>query len=493
MTIDPQLQSEENSAVNLSLTRLPYPYVEGMQLGSDIEIIKPMPDYTTKRLTFNTIDPSTGVVWVCRDIVGWWDLPSAEVPDITRGLDDGSYDVRGRWMARDLTFEGSILTPDPNKTFAARTKLMEVFDLVYTGGWLFVKESPVKAAYVRLVGKPTIRSINARGRLDFTFTLRVADPIKYSWYDASSGNYSAWPVNYIPSPDRDDEIVGYTEVSIGSEGGIETYLENLGNTPVACIFKISGPMSQPAFISNLTTGETIKIIKDLRAGSSDPSYSSSAYKSLLITNKQCLNGVATLSIADHQFVTGDVVTIASISGYNQTSVVLSSTSDSTISYLNPLQSIVSITRPSTNTYEITTSGAHGISATGTSFYIGGSTNPIFDGVYSVTNIPSTTKIRFAKTSTTSGATAGGSISLELVSAVNSTGSVTLVNTDTIEIDTYNTTVLYRGLPDNSRSCLDADIDWIKLRGGVNVFSASHSSPVGTTPSISAKFRSGWIG
>jgi hypothetical protein len=501
MTTNPadQIQSEEIQKTHAVLRPMPYPYIQGMNLLADIQLAKLMPDGSVKRLTLNTID-SNNVMWICTDIKGWWDLPNADTPDIQRGLDDGSYDVRGRWSARDLTLEGSILPPSSNYTPNARQSLVDSLDLVYDGGWLFVKESPVKAAYVRLVGKPEITNVNARGRINFSVTLRASDPIKYDWFDPTNQNTLTWPppLNVVyktgtKTINMDSSTVGYQTASVNTDGTTSTTVTNAGNTPVASIIKITGPMLQPATLVNVTTGDRIKIIKDLRAGSSDPTYSASAYSSSSITNKVCTNGVATLSISSHNFLAGDVVTITGITGYNQTGVTLTSVSTGAISYSNPLGSITGITKVSSNVYDVTFSAAHGVTVTGTLFYISKSTNPLFEGPHTVSSVPTTTSLRFSMTSSTSGATSGGSASLELAVTNNSSGAVTLVNTDTIEIDTYNTTTLFRGLADAARSTLDTDITWMKLRAGANVFTFAHSSGSSVTPRVTMKYRSGWIG
>jgi hypothetical protein len=97
--IEPRDQGQENQKVNIALSPLPIPHITGMQLNADIML---------NDIVFNTIDENN-VVWICSDIDGWWNLPDSEVPELTRGLDDGSYDVRGRYASRNLTFTGSLL------------------------------------------------------------------------------------------------------------------------------------------------------------------------------------------------------------------------------------------------------------------------------------------------------------------------------------------------------------------------------------------------
>jgi hypothetical protein len=79
-----------------------------------------------------------------------------------------------------------------------------------------------------------------------------------------------------------------------------------------------------------------------------------------------------------------------------------------------------------------------------------------------------------------------------IASTADTADVTLTNADTLEIDTYNTTVLYRGLPDAARSTLDAGVDWIKLQPGTNSLRLEKSNASVTPASMTVKYKSGWI-
>ena len=108
----PLTQGEENFYVDRALTPLPQPHLTGMKLQEDISL---------NDFVFNRVDEN-GVVWVITDIKGWWQHPAPEIPDIKRGWGDGSYDVKGRYNAREITLEGVILTPDPSLLAAARAE-----------------------------------------------------------------------------------------------------------------------------------------------------------------------------------------------------------------------------------------------------------------------------------------------------------------------------------------------------------------------------------
>lgn len=605
-------QAVKNQAVNIALTKLPQPHLTGMKLNGDVRI---------NGLTLNSIDEND-IVWVCRDIEGWWNMSNVDSPDIARGLDDGSYNVRGRRTARNITLEGSILVPDPSWTATARQKLLETFDLVYTGAWLYVDESPTKAAFVRLVGQPTVNNTNARGRIDFSIPLRAGDPIKYSWNENNTDGYNVYGLtNLLSNPDFESATTGWSvqngtgtissadkyqgtssylltanaggtfgprrassayypaiiagetytfsiyakdvntsgtysarigwldasnatlQSSIGQltaisssswtrlsvtaiapkdavkaivycysaatpSNGTQAYFDaaylhlgesafpytsnnvsnftitNSGNSNVAAVYKMTGPITAPAYIVSVNgnTTQTLTINTNLRDTTSSSSIDASEFSA----------GVATITTtAAHSFMVGDKVTVdASNNYYDATSVTLTAVTSTSLSYANPIANVTSITH-SSNRADVTTATAHGLSA-GDSFYIGGSSNPIFDGAYTVLSSPSPTTTTFSYTKTTSNQTTGygGKMSRQISYNSGTTGTVTLAQTDTLEIDTYNKTVLYRGLPDSSRSTLAVNVDWIQLIPGDNSHTVSVTGGTGTTE---VRYRSGWIG
>ncbi len=297
--IESRDQGEENKRVNIALSPVPIPHITGMQLNADIML---------NDIVFNTIDEND-VVWVCSDIQGWWNLPDSEVPDLTRGLDDGSYDVRGRYSTRNLTFTGSILAPSANTAAVARNKLIEAIDLIHKGGWLLVNESPTKAAFVRVSGRPEIENVNARGRINFSIGLRAANPIKYLWN---------W-----------EDADGYVTRTVSN--GSSADLPNDGNTNVPIVFTITGGatanLTAPITVNNTTLDQTLTIVKTLRA----------ANYSVNITRSERTGNTVTLTTAGHSFYTGDIVTIANITtsgrtGLNEAAVTITDTTATTITY-----------------------------------------------------------------------------------------------------------------------------------------------------------------
>lgn len=235
-------QGRENAYVNKSLTPLESPFITGMKLNRDIVL---------GDLVLNGIDEN-GVVWVCTDIKGWWGHPEPEMRDFPRGFADGSFDVRGRWNAREITLEGVFLTPDPSLVAAARDKLIRATNLVYQGAWLRTYEDPPRAAFVRLSDRPDIETVNARGRTEFSIGLRAADPIKYEWADDDPEGYT---IVEIPCKN----------VALGRSG--EGIVSNIGNADVTAIFEIEGPLTGPATLQNLTTGELLLVIDAIPGGS----------------------------------------------------------------------------------------------------------------------------------------------------------------------------------------------------------------------------------
>jgi hypothetical protein len=300
-------QATENKFVNLGLTPLPIPKITGMQLNADVSI---------GSLILNTVDEN-GVVWVCTDIEGWWVHPEPEVRDIPRGWGDGSYDVRGRYQARQITLNGVFLTPDPSLVPTARDKLIQETDLVYVGGWLKTNENPTKASFVRLSGQPDIQTVNARGRTEFSIGLRAADPLKYEWYEGHELGYRAVT------------IAGEDSGTPGSGTGTVT---NTGNAYAPVVFEVTGPLTGPATILNETTNESITIIGALR-GVLTPT----------VSNKALTDNVATLTTsAAHGLLAGDVVVVTGVdSTFNGTFTILTVPTTVTLTYAKTATNVAS--------------------------------------------------------------------------------------------------------------------------------------------------------
>jgi len=376
-------QEHETVTVNKALTPLPYPQISGLKLDADIQL---------GSLVLNTIDVN-GVVWVCTDIEGWWVHTDPSVPDIERGFGDGSYDVRGRWLARQITLSGVFLPPGPSFVQAARNTLVSATSLVYTSGWLYVNENPKKASKVRLSGRPDIETVNARGRTEFSIGLRAADPIKYEWKDAEPDGYT---IVTIPCAN-----------TAASETGVRN-VQNIGNTKVSAVFVVSGPITGNSTIYNSTTNELITILQPLRAATTKTA-----------SLRALTSNVATITTtAAHTFLVNDLVTVSIA-------------------------------------------------------------NATFDGVHTVTSVPTTTTFTYAKVATdvVSGAAVG-------------TASIAV---DILEIDTYDHAVAFNEYMIGTRSMIDVLVDWTQLGAGANSIEFSDASGNNASATMDVYYRSGWIG
>jgi hypothetical protein len=370
-------QNQETTVVNKSLTKLPFPHLTGMKLQADIVL---------GDFVFNTVD-EYGVIWVITDIEGWWQHPDTDIPDIPRGLTDGSYDVKGRYRARILALTGSFLTPTPDLVEAARDRLIAATNLVYKGAWLKTGTASdnKRSSFVRLSGQPEIRTVQARGRTDFTIGLKAADPIKYAWNDSNPDGYV---ISEIPAANRTTGTLG-----------LET-ITNAGNVAVPIALEISGPITGPAKIYNKTTDKLLYVISSLRGRVTSS-----------IVNKQSsfdatlIDDVATLTTTTpHQLAVGDNVDVSGLSEeyLNGTVTVASVPTSTTFTYILPstvssVKNVVSKKLVS-NVATIGTSVAHGFS-TGNSVFIQ-DVDSVFDGTYTITATPTTTSFTYTKTRNT---------------------------------------------------------------------------------------------
>lgn len=364
-------QAQENYYVDRGLSPLQPDQIEKLKLQANIIL---------GDFIFNTVDDQ-GIVWVVTDIDGWWRPPSAEMPNIQRGFGDGSYDVQGRYAARDLTINGTFLTQNPAQVESARDRLIAATNLVYTGAWLKTGNDPIRASYVRLSGDISIQTTNARGRTDFSIGLRAADPIKYAWNDASPSGYETLevPVKNITS--------GYD--GIGS-------VTNIGNYPVPCILEITGPLTTPATIYNRTTDELILIPtgQSLKGGVTRS-----------ISNKQISYDlakgydIATLTTAvAHGFSVGEDVFISGVGeGFDGEQLILSVPTDTTFTFQSELSIVRTVSFKSlTNSVATIETTAPHTFTTGQSITVDG-VDSVFDGTHVVLSTPTESSFTFAKT------------------------------------------------------------------------------------------------
>jgi hypothetical protein len=282
-------QSEENKIVDKALSPVPTPFITGIELNADIQI---------NGLILNTIDENN-VVWICTDISGWWGQPDPEIQDIPRGLGDGSYDVRGRYTARQLELTGVFLPPDKSYVDASRDKLVRAIDMVKTNGWLIVDEEPTKASRVRLSGRPDITTVNARGRTEFSLGLRAADPIKYEWIQENPEGYDIYELEL--------------------ENGTSTIqVNNIGNTNVTALFQLIGPLGAQTTISNDTTDQYMSTLVSIGG----PNH----VVGNIVQHARTSNIAAITASTTHELTVGDLVSISNTTNvsFNANSVAISS-------------------------------------------------------------------------------------------------------------------------------------------------------------------------
>ena len=367
-------QREENNIVDRSLSPLPQPHLTGMKLQGDIAL---------GEFLFNTID-EYGVVWVITDIDGWWQHPEPDMPDIPRGFGDGSYDIKGRYQARIVNLQGSFLTPNPSLVEAARDRLIAATNLVYRGAWLKtgIESDNKRSSFVRLSGSPSIETVTARGRTDFSIGLKAADPIKYAWNDSDPDGYETVEV---PATNR---TTGAT--------GVET-VTNIGNVDVPVNFEISGPIIGPARVYNRTTDKLLYIVSNLRGR-----LTSSIVNKQVDFDEAIQEDIVTLTTTTaHGLLRGDTIEISGLSelDLNGDFTITEVPTSTTLKYsLFPLNRAVSKSvvakKLVSNVATVFTKETHGFSAGNTVFLQ--DIDSVFSGTYTVTSTPTSKSFTFAK-------------------------------------------------------------------------------------------------
>jgi len=362
-------QDYEFTTTRKALKPLPLPHLTGMKLARDIRI---------GDFIFNTID-EFGVVWVVTDMEGWWNHPESDVPDIPRGYGDGSYDVKGRYRARTINFTGSFLTPDPSLVEYARDRLSKAVDLVYKGAWLKTGFNPTRASWVRSTGSVSFATVNARGRTNFSITLRAVDPIKYSWNDAEPDGY------YI--------VEAYVKNIQTSESGVFTVV-NEGNYPVPVIFEVSGPLTGPATIFNRTSNEIILITEGLLGAKQ-----SIVSAKQMVFNEATLKDIATIyTKTPHSFIVGNSVAVYGVPGDPFNGVFNITSIPTSISFTyEPYQNVSLVNQIvskalSASQATLTTISPHGFAVNDSIFVT--EVDPLFNGTYKVTSVPTSTSFTY---------------------------------------------------------------------------------------------------
>lgn len=360
-------QGQENFSVDRGLQATFSPDIGRLKLQANIVL---------GDFIFNTVD-SEGVVWVVTEIDGWWAPPAADVPLIDRGFGDGAYEVRGRYRAREFSLEGSILVPSPSKVEAARDRLVALTsNLAAQGVWFKTGDNPIRASYVTLSGEVDIKTTNLQGRTDFRIGLRAADPIKYSWNDASPDGYEFFEV---PAKNSNQGVSGTGVV------------ENIGNYYVPCIFEVSGPFVGPGSIFNKTTQELTILTQGLKG-----SISRSIVNKQLSYDVALLKDIATLTTTEqHDFSVGDSVYISGIGApFDGDQLITSVPTSTTFTYDADAAEVTPAAFKSltAGVATIRTTDEHGLSV-GETVTIAG-VDSLFNGSYKITAVPTVNSLSY---------------------------------------------------------------------------------------------------
>lgn len=229
-------------------------------------------DVQLEGLVMNRMDEQ-GVVWLVSDIEGWWTTPEPEVPDVSRGWFDGSYETRGRYTARTFTITGSFVPRHPGDVAPARDTLIRALNLVHRGGWFMTHEDPegktrTKGSKVWLAGAPMIQTTGLNGKTDFSIALRAPNPVKQSIKDGIPPGYNEMTLVTSSSqyPEREyprQYPWAYPEAIFGAT---VAQVVNDGNAVVWPILRLAGPTNGAVKVYNVDTDQEFRIVRKLYPG-----------------------------------------------------------------------------------------------------------------------------------------------------------------------------------------------------------------------------------
>jgi hypothetical protein len=510
------------------------------KLAGDIHVALPTGDF----LTFNTID-SDGLVWVISDIEGWWNLSEPEIPDIQRGFADGSFDVSGRLLARNLTLTGSVLIQSNDRATiaaqsrSARSQILNAFNLVKRGTWLIVDEDEYqRACFVRLSGQPNISTVNSKGRIDFSIGLKAPDPIKYEWIDnagsvADTASLYSSSYNYASIYNRTSEAE-YRTYSLQPPddilGGVSgDYMDSSSESALdgASAWAVDAPYV--ADYSQVTYGGNTYVCIVTHEGSlflPPDTYPGTLFwvlASTYVTKQRGYNGkslnssvVSTISSASissnvvtittsaaHGFIAGD-----SISIYNLTAssglvdYVVRSVGDSTTFTINYVAGSITLgSSPTATLVETTTRYLGNVSSGGeTSSDTVTVVNHGDSNVYCVFRVigpfygpGEITNVTTGQTMVILAGSAANSYQILGPSDTNDTVSYLEIDTKTREVHLGD--YIFGTSTSSSRSLLEPFVDWIYLVPGDNAiyFNDAGAGSATLVPTLEIYWRSGWIG
>jgi hypothetical protein len=227
---------------------------------------------TVAGVDLNGLDTVNGVRYVVEDIVGWWNLPDASVPDYPKSIyDDGNIYIAGRFGARTISISGRAIPV--NGTFTAaqaaavrdqlnRSLDIRGFEAVASNQTINVTVDEwdgSKTAVVQLSARPQVTVDDERGTVKFQVTLSAPDPRKYS----TSFTGVEIPPYVAPAGRGYNRSYNYTYGELGSSGIVT--ITNFGDAPGRISMQVQGPITRPR-VENQTTGEFIQFVRNLGTG-----------------------------------------------------------------------------------------------------------------------------------------------------------------------------------------------------------------------------------
>lgn len=241
----------------------------GLCLNGDIQL--GYVDDNNQGMIFNRIDEH-GVLWLVSQIEGWWTLPEPDIPDFPRGIDDGSYEARGRYQPRIFTVSGSFVPTSRGDVRAARDRLIRAVNLCHYGAWFATHEpDATRAAKVWLSGQPNIDTVNVNGRTDFSIGLKAPDPIKYQLDGRTLPGWRSFTLSSQTTAASFGRTYPrtYPWSYPNAEGGVfaaEGIATNSGNIRVSPTIIVTGPTAGPIRIYNDTTQQMMRVRHALAPG-----------------------------------------------------------------------------------------------------------------------------------------------------------------------------------------------------------------------------------
>jgi hypothetical protein len=243
-----------------------------------------------------------GTVWVCTEIDGWWTTPPSEIPDVPRPYWDGSMLTTGRYLARDIVVSGVFIPPRPSLVPYNRDLLIRASSIVRGIGLLATCDDPAKTGIIQTSDVPLIQTTKTTGFTEFSLSFRSVEPTKQSvaenlktlsLFTTQRAYVSFAADDWVPGVvDPSDTtyleleqgagiyenvkvfnpgalIPDETNIPVGTPQTDGQVFDNDGNYFAFPVYVFRGPYTlsttNKLVITNLETGETMEIIKNIAA------------------------------------------------------------------------------------------------------------------------------------------------------------------------------------------------------------------------------------